>query len=283
MPRDTLLGSGPYQAIVTDEATLPNHAIYRPQNLGALGDRKLPIIAWGNGGCFDNGSGFRWFLSEVASYGFLVIANGSIGADPRAPRSMPTRILQPSELPPPATHTAQLLEAIDWALAEGRRAGSALNGKLASEQIAVMGQSCGGVQAIEAAADPRIKTVMIWNSGLLPQPTAMGGGRTLSKDDLSKLHTPAAYISGDSVDIAFANANDDFKRLSAVPVFRAYERGVTHGGTYGQPNGGEFGGVAVAWLQWQLQGDRHAGRMFTGANCGLCVNPRWVVQKKKID
>ena len=41
--------------------------------------------------------------------------------------------------------------------------------------------------------------------------------------------------------------------------------------------------VAVAWLNWQLKGDQRASLMFEGANCGLCVNPRWVVRKKKID
>ena len=160
---------------------------------------------------------------------------------------------------------------------------SILRGYLATDRVAVMGQSCGGVQAIEAASDPRVNTAMIWNSGLFPEPSAMGGGRTLDKRDLAKLHGPAAYISGDATDIAFVNANDDFRQITRIPVFRAYERGVTHGGTYFEPNGGEFAGVAVAWLLWQLQGDVHAGRLFTGAQCGLCVNPRRIVEKKRID
>jgi len=285
LARETLLGSGPYPAIIAEDPQLPQHTLYRPGNLEALGNRTLPIVAWGNGGCFDNGTAFRWFLSEVASYGFLVIANGSIGADPLPPRSLPRTGPAPrlADLPPPATHTAQLLQAIDWAQKENARSGSALRGHLATDRVAVMGQSCGGVQAIEAARDPRVKTAMIWNSGLFPEPSAMGGGRTMDKRDLAKLHGPAAYISGDATDIAFVNANDDFKRISAIPVLRAYERGVTHGGTYSEPNGGEFAGVAVAWLLWQLRGDAHAGRLFTGAQCGLCVNPRWVAEKKHID
>ncbi|MGH8217940.1 MAG: alpha/beta hydrolase [Steroidobacteraceae bacterium] len=267
-----------------DEAdTLPAHTIYRPKDLAALGDRQLPVVAWGNGGCVKNGSSFRWFLSEIASYGFLVIANGPIGEDPKAlPMPMP-RLRIPAHLPPPATHTSQLIQAIDWAIAENRRTSSPLRGRIAVDEIAVMGQSCGGVQTIEAARDPRVKTAVVWNSGLLPQPTAMGGGKIMDKSDLERLHTPVAYISGDAQDIAFANANDDFARLDHVPVFRGYERGVTHMGTYSQPNGGEFGGVAVAWLLWQLRGDKRAGRMFTGPNCGLCVNPRWVVHRKRID
>jgi dienelactone hydrolase len=284
-PPSTPLGSGPYAAIMEEADSLPAHTIYRPKDLAALGDRRLPIVAWGNGGCVNDGSSFRWFLSEIASYGFLVIANGPIGADPRTPPIPlpPMHMPNAATLPPPATHTAQLVEAIDWAIAENRRAASPLHGRVATDAIAVMGQSCGGVQAIEAARDPRVKTAMIWNSGLLPQPTAMGGGKLMDKSDLARLHTPVAYISGDAEDIAFANGNDDFARLNHVPAFRAYERGVTHMGTYWEPNGGEFGGVAVAWLLWQLRGDQRAGRMFTGPDCGLCVDPRWVVEKKRIE
>ena len=148
-----------------------------------------------------------------------------------------------------------------------------------------MGQSCGGVQAIEAGADPRVKTVVVLNSGLFPQATTMGGGKIMTKKDLAALHTPVAYISGDSEDIAFDNANDDYKRLSqtALPVFRGYEQGITHGGTYADSDGGEFGGVAVAWLLWQLRHDNDAGRVFTGPHCGLCVNPRWVTAKTNIE
>jgi dienelactone hydrolase len=284
LPPSTPLGSGPYPAIMEEAASLPMHTIYRPRDLAALADRKLPIVAWGNGGCVNNGSAFRWFLSEIASYGFLVIANGPIGQDPRSLPVPPPRLRMPNaaQLPPPATHTAQLIEAIDWAVAENGRAASALHNRVATDEIAVMGQSCGGVQAIEAARDPRVKTAVIWNSGLLPQPTAMGGGRVLDKSALAELHTPVAYVSGDAEDIAFANANDDFGRLKRIPALRAYERGVTHMGTYAESGGGEFGGVAVAWLSWQLKGDRRAGLMFTGRDCGLCVNPRWVIERKNI-
>jgi hypothetical protein len=176
-----------------------------------------------------------------------------------------------------------LLDAIKWATAENDRAGSKYYKHLNTTKIAVMGQSCGGVQAIEVAADSRITTAMIWNSGLFAQPSDMGGGKTLGKKDLESIHVPMAYISGDSTDVAHNNANADFEYIKSIPLFRAWERGVGHGGTYNQPNGGEFAGIAVAWLNWQLKGDQKAALMFRGADCGLCVNPKWVVQTKNFE
>jgi dienelactone hydrolase len=285
----TPIGSGPYLAIMEANPDLPTHTLYRPADLGSAG--KMPIVAWGNGACFNIGNSFRWFLSDIASYGYLVIAVGPIGTTPQfPPESMapippvPAAVTAQGamKLPPPATHSAQLIDAINWALAENERGGSPFYHRLDTHDIAVMGQSCGGVQAIEASADPRVRTTMVWNSGLFNQPTAMAGGKTLTKENLKLLHGPTAYISGDAEDIAFANANDDFDHIDNVPLLRAYGRGITHGGTYNNRNGGEFAGVAVAWLNWQLKGDARAAKMFVGPDCGLCVNPHWVVRSRNL-
>jgi hypothetical protein len=57
---------------------------------------------------------------------------------------------------------------------------------------------------------------------------------------------------------------------------------VGHGGTYGQPHGGEFAKVATAWFQWQLKNDKEAAKMFTGNPGELSKNPNWKVEKKNI-
>ncbi len=283
-------GSGPYKAVMEMDPRLPGDTIYRPEDLSALGGARLPIVVWGNGGCANTGNFFQPFLTEISSYGYFIIALGPIrtlkpmhftARPPRPQGANPP--LPPPNLPPPATHPAQLIAAMNWAIAENQRSGSQYYQHLDSKKIAVMGQSCGGVQAIEVAADPRTTTAVIWNSGLFPKPTNMGGGKTMSKSDLKLLHSPIAYISGDSQDIAFVNSNDDFEQITSIPAFRGYERGVGHGGTYSQPNGGEYAGVGIAWLNWQLKGDQRSALMFRGANCGLCVNPRWVVHKKNIN
>ncbi len=291
-PRPTT-GSGPYKAVMEMDTSLPDHTIYRPEDMSTLGGVTLPLVIWGNGACVNAGNSFSNFLTEISSYGFLAIALGPIvergAANPAAPAAPQPPIQQPADttqlprnLPPAATHPSQMIDAIKWATAENDRAGSKYYQHLNTSKIAVMGQSCGGVQAIEVAADPRITTAMVWNSGLFAQPSDMGGGKILSKKDLDSIHVPMAYISGDSSDIAHNNANADFEHIQSIPIFRAWERGVGHGGTYNQPNGGEFAGIGVAWLNWQLKGDQKAARMFRGADCGLCVNPKWVVQTKNV-
>ena len=234
VPHSTPLGSGPYKAILEADPRLPGFTVYRPKDLSALGEQKLPIVAWAEGGCANNGSRFRWFLSEIASHGYLVVAIGPVGPEKdeiwnpppqhAGPATMP-RMPDLSKLPPPATHSSQLIDAINWAVAENTRSGGRYLNRIAGDKVAVMGMSCGGGQAIEAGQDPRVVTTVMWNSGLFPDGTAfnaMFGGRLLTKADLKLLHGAVAYISGDESDIAFNNANDDFSRLPDIPALRAW-------------------------------------------------------------
>jgi dienelactone hydrolase len=299
LPAATPLGTGPLKAIMEVDPTLPKHTVYRPNDMSAVGASRLPIMAWGNGACSANGNSFRVFLTEIASNGYLIIANGPIGPDSAqfpptmAPKSktVPEGARAPAKPPvargvtfTPQTTTAQLLEAIDWAIAENSRQGSRYYGKLDTTKIAVAGMSCGGVQAIEASVDPRIKATIVANSGLMAEPTTMSGsGKPVPKESLNLMHAPVLYMSGDESDIAYANANDDFDKISHIPVFRAYQKGIGHGGTYHDADGGTFGKVTLAWLDWQLKGDKEAAKMFHGAACGLCSGSQWVIRKKKID
>ncbi len=286
-PISTPLGTGAFKAIMEVDPGLPTHTVYRPANLAALGGQKLPIVAWGNGSCANAGNRFRWFLSEIASHGYLVLAVGPIGSAEQEKGPVPGNLKVGAPAPastagPPASHSSQLIDAIDWAIKENGRAGSPYRGRIDTTHIAAMGMSCGGAQAIEASFDPRVTTTVAWNSGLFPDPTTMAGGKVLTKDDLKRLHAPIAYISGDILDVAYPNANDDFEKLNGIPVFRAYRKNTYHEGTYGEPNGGAFAPVGVAWLDWRLKGDKAAAGMFVGADCGLCRDAAWVARSKNL-
>ncbi len=142
--------------------------------------------------------------------------------------------------------------------------------------------SCGGLQTLETAPDPRVTTTVVCNSGILDNPNGgMPGMPALTKDHLKKLHTPTLYLLGGESDIAYNNGMDDFNRINHVPVFVA-NMDVGHGGTYRQPHGGEFAKVATAWYNWQLKDDKEAGKMFTGDPCLLSKSKVWTVDKKNM-
>jgi dienelactone hydrolase len=291
-PGSTPMGGGPLKAVMAVDDTLPAHVIYYPADLPKAG--KLPIVAWGNGACINAGNRFRIFLTEIASHGYFIAANGVLDANELevGPQENPA-IRAPGAAPPPpppppnpnapqrapgTTTAAQLTESIDWAIKENSRQGSKFYGRLDTSKIAVMGQSCGGVQALNVAGDPRLTTMVIWNSGagMIPNNPAT--------EALSKIHTPIAFISGDQArDIAYPASKMNFETLETVPVFWGWQDGMTHIGTYGAPGGGSFGRIAVAWLDWRLKGDEKAAAMFKGKDCLLCREPSWHVFKKKID
>ena len=276
-------GSGPFPAIAEARGDAPGYTIYRPERLPR---GRLPLVLWGNGGCRDNGLSASHFLREIASHGYIVIANGKPKEERAALDRLPDANGPP--LPPPGTafvapratpdetSVDQYLAGIDWA----QRAASPLRKHIDTSRIAAMGHSCGGLQALAAGADPRVRTVVAFNSGVYNRAGTGLSGVRIGKDDLRKLHGPVAYFIGGPTDIAHANAADDVSRIGHVPVF-AGNLPVGHGGTFQLANGGDWGRVATAWLDWQLKGDAGAGRWFAGRECRLCTTFGWTITRKQ--
>ncbi|WP_427963495.1 hypothetical protein [Altererythrobacter sp.] len=273
-------GDGPYPATIETDPTLPGHVIYRPRDLSAFAGGKLPILVWGNGACADDGAAHRLHLAEIASYGYLVVAAGHWRSGPGATDG-PAERQMPADggLPPPATSADDVKAGIDWAIEERARPESKYYGKVDGQSVGVGGHSCGGLQAIEVAADPRIKTVLIHNSGIYNEGGGPISGFSVSKDMLANFHTPVIYILGGPTDIAYANGSDDFARVQRVPIVLA-NLPVGHGGTFSQPMGGAVAHVSVDWLEWQLKGDKVAARTFLGENCRLCSGTEWSIERK---
>jgi len=292
--------TGPYAVVVEHDPGLPTHTIYRPAELAM---ERHPVLVWGEGGCANNGLMFPEFLSEIASHGFVVIADGppgprGVGAGgPNGPAARGAGGPPPGGAraggprpggqgpggpgrPGPGAGNAMvngtdLIAAIDWLEKEAANPASRFHDKVNVESVAAMGMSCGGLMSYGASSDPRVATVGIWNSGLFERDDAL----------YNRIHGSVIIVTGGESDIAYANGKRDFEDLPEhVPVFYGVYPSVGHGGTYNQDNGGPFGVAAVAWLKWQLLGDTSAaGRgYFIGDDCGICRDPNWQIDSRSL-
>ena len=265
-------GTGIYKAIMKEEASLPAHTVFVPQDLSKFSKKNpLPVLVWGNGACTNSPWEHYKFLNEIASYGFIVLATGYIPMEEQPFRG-------------PMSTTEQQIESIDWAFSQNADPKSPYYQKIDVKNICVSGMSCGGLQTLFNCADKRIKLLMICNSGLFNQQNAgqaVGGMPMPPKEKLNEIHTPIMYLLGGPTDIAYGNGMDDFKRINHVPAC-ATNFPVGHGGTYRQPHGGEFTVVALAWLQWQLKGDKQAAKMFVGKDCGISKRKDWTIEKNNL-
>ncbi len=260
-----LAEKGAYEVTSEPAFGSPGHVVVRPTNLDAFPrNDTLPVITWGNGGCAINSNAFMGFMQTVASHGFLVIGTAPIeGAAQRR------------------ANVDDLRGALDWAAKENVRDGSPLKGKIALDNVAAMGSSCGGFLSIELGADPRVDTIGVFNSGVTrldpnkPPPFPIPDVATLAK-----LHGPVLLVNGHETDFMMATSKATYDWLESKPAFYGARHGAGHSGTFFHPGGGEFANVAWSWAAWQLKGDKQAGSMFVGESCGLCANPNWDVELK---
>ena len=264
-------GTGPYKAIAVGDQSLPTHMIYRPLNIKGYVEQngKIPVLLYANGACANNSLEMSRLLSEVASYGYIIIAIGPYEDMPddvfynqwkgvvrgwypetkeyaimgngerltpyteaelaaqaaereaaqKAAEAAAKKNKKKKAEPAPEpfrTYARQLLEALDWLTDQNANKESEYYHLIDLEKVAAMGQSCGGAQVLAVAHDPRIKTCMIFNSGMGEM--AMSGA---SKESLANLHTPMLYINGGVADVAFNNANGDYGRIADdIPVVK---------------------------------------------------------------
>ncbi len=240
-------GSGRFKAIAVREQTLPDFVVYHPVNMRAAMDRnaaKLPVLIFANGGCMDTSIDYENMLTDIASYGYVVIAIGELQMyaqhekDQHTPSSMVTK-------------------AMDWICQQAADAGSIYYNKVNVDKMAAAGHSCGGAQVLCNAADKRLATYIILNAGMGKM--TMAGA---SSKSLKALHGPILYLVGGTSDVAWKNAQIDYKAIKKVPVVLADNTTSGHGGTYKEPNGGANARMVRAWLDWQLKGDQSHEALF---------------------
>src|SRR5690606_5899194 len=131
------------------------------------------------------------------SHGYLAIAPGRIRNGPGASAPPPPVAgSQPPELTVRSSYR-QLLAAIDWVVKQNADAASPYYQRIDTGAIAVSGYSCGGAQAMRAASDKRVKTLVMMNSGLFKDGEGTGVPEMdVGKSALKLLHTPVFYLVG---------------------------------------------------------------------------------------
>ena len=255
---------GQYATLSEDAFASARHILFRPVELsGFPGQDTLPLVIWGNGGCAIDNPQYAEFLGTIASHGFLVMTTTVIEGEERRQQT-----------------ADDLLAAIAWAKIENARSGSLLEGKIDTDQIAVMGQSCGGFLSVALGTDPRVTTIGVFNSGVQAPNPAAPTGPYPTTDALAQLHGPVLLINGGEVDFMLEASHANFAAINHVPVFYGARDNAGHTATMYHPGGGEFANVASNWLRYQFKQDAEAGKMFVGTDCSLCTNPDWKTESK---
>ena len=259
--------SGPHRVVVETRCApgIEKGTIYRPFDLG--GDEKYPIFVWGNGGCSQSGLSNRTAMSELASHGYLVIADGTPGPGGGRGTGMAQGDMTPMGEP--------LIAYIDWAMAENADASSPYFRSLDADKVSSNGFSCGGLMAIGTVGDPRITTWGVTSSGMA----------RVNDDFYDLVRTPVLFVEGGPGDVAYEGGKLGYETISQmdVPVMW-FDKDIGHGGDLGQTNGGQFTKIILAWLNWWLKDDESAtGKGFlVGADCPYCSDSSWEVKSSNL-
>lgn len=267
-------GSGPHKAVAVREKSLPEFVVYRPMNLdaamrvgrlglfqtGTVKTEKLPVLVFCNGGCMDTSIGYENMLTDIASYGYVVVAIGELQMLAQHEKDQHT----PSSM---------VRQALDWISNQAADPASPYYNKIDPEKIAAAGHSCGGAQVLANAGDKRLKTYLILNAGMGKMTMADASAKSLKN-----LHGPILYLVGGTEDVAWKNAQMDYKAIKKVPVVLADNTKSGHGGTYEQQNGGDNSRMVRTWLDWQLKGKTEPKTIFIDGN--LKDYSDWTIKHK---
>lgn len=254
-------GSGPYDVVVetNSDPGINEGTIFRPAELG--GAPPFPVLVWGEGGCSLNGLSNASAMAEIASHGYVVVADGT-------PNGSGSRSLNSNDV---VSMGEPLIGYIDWLLRENVKPCSAYYHSMNASKVSANGFSCGGLMAMGTAADPRITTWGITSSGLFGANQAF----------YSTVDTPVIVIVGNETDQANPNGRRDYDNLSAagVPIMFFEDATAGHGGDLFQQGGGDFNKINLAWLNWWLKGDETAtGKgLLVGPECPYCTDSNWEV------
>lgn len=237
--------SGTFQTMaVTATGPGGNYTIYRPTTLGENGFLHPPV-AWGNG-LSTVPSQYDALLKNVASNGFVVIANPGTGSDPMVVR-----------------------QGLEWLIAQNASGDYA--GKLAMQCAGTIGYSMGGGAAVGSGAHPDVRAVVSVH-GLQDASEKVSGPLLLTTSNDDGFVTPSGFVQ------------PCYDRSSVQPTIMATFITTNTPSIAGHltplGDGQQDAEPLIAWLRYWLYGDQAQKQWFFGASCKLCVAPWGMIQKK---
>lgn len=258
-------GSGKYLSAAFTEKGMEGYSIIRPVNLESAvksEGRKLPVLVYGNGACSGSGWGYERMLFYFASNGYICVEIGEMEMDD-------------SDRDDGGSNEGQMRDALNWFATQSATKTSPYYNLVDANNMCTSGHSCGGAQAIANCGNTHVKTVVICNAGMGGENGLWMGGA--GPQTLKELRGPILYMTGGPDDVAYGNAEGDYNWISWKPCVRAVLRSAGHGGTYWDPDGGQFGHLMLKWMDWQMKG-KDASSIFIDGKLGEFN--QWEIQHK---
>lgn len=242
----------------------PVFHVTRPSDLdepGAL----LPVVVWANGGCFRSDFSWQPLFDRWASAGFVVLSLTGTGGDDDI-----FGMLQ-------STTKVEHAQLIDWVVKQNESGPYA--GKLDLSRIVAAGNSCGGVTALQTAADEdRLAAVFVLSGS-----SAIG---SVDTQVMKAISVPVGYVVGDDTDIAAANAAGDYAALNdGVPgmIVRRFEGDHVTVSTDAMI-APEVAEIALNFMDLALYGSQEAYDALTSAKvCDGCTDGHWKLESKNLE
>jgi hypothetical protein len=220
--------SGTFQTTTEMGGPGGTYTIVRPTTLGENGFLHPPV-AWGNG-LGTTPALYTAFLQNLASQGFVVIANPGTGSNPMVVR-----------------------QGLEWLIAQNSSGQYA--GKLASNCAATIGYSMGGGAAVGSGSHPEVRAIVSM-FGLQDAAERASGPILLTTSEGDTFVTKSGFVE------------PCYRRSTVQPTILASYRTGSHLDPIG--DGGISAEPAIAWLRYWLYGDQTQRDWFFGDNCRLC-------------
>lgn len=215
------------------------YTIFRPACM--KDGETYPVITWANGTCGYT-HGYAALLGNIASYGYVVVASNSVWTNTA-----------------PTDHVQE--RAIDYAASLNDDETSPLYHRLDMDKVGAMGHSQGAAATINAAKDPRVKSVIFWNYGTTNEKPFL----TVSGDH------DVQMLSRDALSMLANGATQPAEWIYYHQILQTGGNTTGHLVLMEQPD--RVLKMAVDYWDWQLKGDEKAKKTFVGSDCGLCNSP----------